>query len=1503
MGRTRSESRGEKKRRVSRLSMCGEFRRIVAQAQAKAREAATATEAQKSANWENHEEMIKNGLPGGEIESEEQRRSKMMNPNKEVSEIEKLTNEIRKLKLMLEKNDDQREIKKDDSDKEFDDFWKVKNEDKGRINSKYDSGSDDEKDVILDQRRSRVYEPNYQNVRIEPYDPKEPFYLFKERFECMLEINGCAERLKLPMLKLHLRGRVASEVLNRTELNSYSRITEYLLRNYIGEESVAAARYKLEMIRIKKRSELIYEGTELSRLVDIVYERESFEERMRRKRILLAEKLPQGILRSLVKHGRPENEPFDHMLLVAKDYWDDLESGIGNFQNKKEKKFSGNCHFCKKKGHKEAECRVKEKEEKKIKKEANSLINQETKGKINENKAIKLENSSKNLPIIQVKINDGEKIRMLVDTGSEITVLPLKFKCLSAVEENYPMKLKTLNDAGTIETFKTKKKLKFSIGDQVIESHAFLGNIDFSKRKYDGILGWNIFKKLTVTFDKRNERIFIENHGKTDTLEMNVAILEEMEKSNEEVLKIKKEFQDVIAKNEFDLGSGKMECQPIQLKINAEFPKPANIPVREWDKPILKEYLDKLEKSGVIEKKTSPYALPIIIIPKKDGRKRIIGDMRAINAIVQPIYYSPPLINQVILKMRNCNFYTKLDCNNSYFQVSVPIESRKFLAVKTPFGIYQFKRLVQGYINSCSEYQRIGEEVLQGLEKHCTNYLDDIVIHTSGPLEFHIKMVKEVLKRIRSVDWRISFEKCNFFGKSIKYLGFLINEKGSIPHTLNIELFLKRPFPETKKTLKSLVAAANYYRNYIKDFSEITYPLDELLKKKYQKLVWNERVKESYKKLVEAMSNPNFCHHPVLEEDFFLTTDSSDYAIGGVLSQIRNGEEISISFYSKRLSVTKRRRCITYKELIAISKCFKHFKYYFGGSRIYIKTDHLPLLGIFKNSTDNKYLELTNELFGFDYKIVYLKGSSNVVADDLSSEVYKLSENGNNGSKFSGKEVNNIKCVNVNELLKNINIDEYDIMEIEPIYEKKETEDLENSSEEMEVNTNPVHKLKGEKKRKRGRLKKVIKEEEDDGNEITLLVELIEDKYGFLQGDFKKYQKEDIDIITASKEGIYDGKEIEVKDGVNYVKIKVPEEGQVLKKIIPKFLEEKVLFLAHNLRGHFGKEKTKKLIESIGYMKSIDKKVEEYIAACEECQKRNSPYLKHPKMEHVTEFSKPFENLSMDICGPILPTSYSGNKYILVLIDSFSRYTIINPCRAINYNELLQKILDEVIWKHGNPLSIRSDNAKNFRTEKLTEIFQLMGIKREFSSVYHSRGNCLVERTLRWIQNTLAKLTKTKRGRWDIYTQAVAYYYNTTVCAAHGYTPFFIHYLRNPNSGLEKLVDEAGGYQIDRNLELVELLDVAKETYENVKKNIEESCNKRKQRKWKINDIKENDFVYVRIPNTETGEKLVSEWKEPFKVIKVNGNKINVLWSNQKKREVHFSNCKRSRKISPRREE
>uniref|UniRef100_A0A0K0FGW4 Uncharacterized protein n=1 Tax=Strongyloides venezuelensis TaxID=75913 RepID=A0A0K0FGW4_STRVS len=115
--------------------------------------------------------------------------------------------------------------------------------------------------------------------------------------------------------------KIANDVQTQREIkNDYMRLVDYLKCNYTGEESIAAARHKLSSLRISRSVDLINVGNEIARLIDMIYVEEFHKDRLRRKKQRLAELLPVEIIRSLIKHDRPLCEPFDHTILVAKNY-------------------------------------------------------------------------------------------------------------------------------------------------------------------------------------------------------------------------------------------------------------------------------------------------------------------------------------------------------------------------------------------------------------------------------------------------------------------------------------------------------------------------------------------------------------------------------------------------------------------------------------------------------------------------------------------------------------------------------------------------------------------------------------------------------------------------------------------------------------------------------------------------------------------------------------------------------------------------------------------------------------------------------------------------------------------------------------------------------------------------------------------------------------------------------------------------------------------------------
>lgn len=153
---------------------------------------------------------------------------------------------------------------------------------------------------------------------------------------------------------------------------------------------------------------------------------------------------------------------------------------------------------------------------------------------------------------------------------------------------------------------------------------------------------------------------------------------------------------------------------------------------------------------GVIEPSTSPYASPVVIVPKPDGRSRFCVDYRKLNAITHKDAYPLPRIDDTLDALQGCTHFSTLDLQSGYWQVPMAPDSKKYTAFATSRGLYQFRRMPFGLSNAPATFQRLMNSVLQGLLlKHCLIYLDDVIVFGRNREE-HNENLRLVMDRLRS---------------------------------------------------------------------------------------------------------------------------------------------------------------------------------------------------------------------------------------------------------------------------------------------------------------------------------------------------------------------------------------------------------------------------------------------------------------------------------------------------------------------------------------------------------------------------------------------------------------------------------------------------------------------------------------------------------------------------------------------------------------------------------
>nr|GEY58787.1 retrovirus-related Pol polyprotein from transposon TNT 1-94 [Tanacetum cinerariifolium] len=132
---------------------------------------------------------------------------------------------------------------------------------------------------------------------------------------------------------------------------------------------------------------------------------------------------------------------------------------------------------------------------------------------------------------------------------------------------------------------------------------------------------------------------------------------------------------------------------------------------------------------------------------------------------------------------------------------------------------------------------------------------------------------------------------------------------------------------------------------------------------------------------------------------------------------------------------------------------------------------------------------------------------------------------------------------------------------------------------------------------------------------------------------------------------------------------------------------------------------------------------------CPSCEQGKSKRASHPP-KPVLNLRQRLHLLHMDLCGPMRIASISGKRYILVIVDDYSRYTWVHFLRSKDEApEVIIKFLKRITVLLQSPvIIIRADNGIEFKNQVLTEFFDTVGISHQMSSVRTPQQNGVVER-------------------------------------------------------------------------------------------------------------------------------------------------------------------------------
>ena len=424
---------------------------------------------------------------------------------------------------------------------------------------------------------------------------------------------------------------------------------------------------------------------------------------------------------------------------------------------------------------------------------------------------------------------------------------------------------------------------------------------------------------------------------------------------------------------------------------------------REW----VQKEVETLKKAGVIVRSISPWASPIVVVPKKTEpgeppRRRLCVDYRVINSLLLEVQKAHskakgvltlvplPQIDHIYARLRGSRVFSTFDLRSGYHHMELSLEARAKSAFVTPMDKFEFIRCPFGLSQAPAYFQRLINKVIKGLP-FAFGYLDDVLIH-SPDIETHLQHMRILFQRLREADLKLKDSKCNYFKTHVQYLGHLVSGKGIKPLPEKLASIKKMPAPTTPKEIKKFLGLVGYHRKFILRFADIARPMTNLTKQDIP-FEWTVQCQASFEMLKETLLTSPILKYPDPNKAYILFTDASKHTWACVLTQEYQYEkdgktfEINhpITFASGLFKGSQLNWAALTKEAFAIYVSIKKLSYHLEDVDIILRSDHLPLKKfLLKNTLNSKVNNWAVEISPCRIQFKYIKGIKNTLADTMS---------------------------------------------------------------------------------------------------------------------------------------------------------------------------------------------------------------------------------------------------------------------------------------------------------------------------------------------------------------------------------------------------------------------------------------------------------------------------------------------------------------------------------------
>ncbi|XP_017250742.1 uncharacterized protein LOC108221371 [Daucus carota subsp. sativus] len=744
-----------------------------------------------------------------------------------------------------------------------------------------------------------------------------------------------------------------------------------------------------------------------------------------------------------------------------------------------------------------------------------------------------------------------------------------------------------------------------------------------------------------------------------------------------------------------------------------------------------------------------------------------------------------------------------MDAYSGYNHIPMYEPDQEHTSFITDRGLYCYIGMPFGLINAGATYQRLVNMMFKDqIGKTMEVYVDDMFFK-SKKADDHVSHLSDMFEILRKYRMKLNPQKCVFGVESGKFLGFMVNHRGIEANPAKIKALLDMKSPTNVKQVQSLTGRIAALNRFVSKSSEKCKEFFKAVKGASKDFEWTVECEDAFVKIKKHLGEQPLLAKPNEGETLILYLAVSDYSISAVLVKEDAEGQSPVYYVSKRLLDVETRYTSMEKLVYALVHASRKLRLYFQAHKVEVRTAY-PLRQIMhKPEVTGTPEEGIPELWW----VLHTDGAVN--NDGAGAGIVLVSPEGHrllNAIHFTFQLSNNdaeyealvggLKLaleMKVRRLV--VKLDSMLVVEhIKGGYQAKGpktamylrcVQRLLDQFEEVQVNSVPrefngdadaLAKLGSQKD---AALLGVIRLEiqeipsipeldvmEVEGNAkgptwMTPIWEFI--KEGILPEDKAEARRL---RYKATRYVEYDGKLY--KRGFNQPSLKFID-GDECTYVMREVHEG----ICGNHSG--GNLLAMKILRQGYYWPTLRSDAFEFARACDKCQ-RFANFTHNPATSLTSMTSPwPFAMWGIDLIGE-LPKAMGGVKYAVVAVDYFTKWAEAAPLATITAKKIKDFVSNSIVCRFGIPYKLISDNGKQFDSKELRGLCDDLGIKKDFSAVYHPQSNGQTEAVNKIIKHTLKTKLEDSKGNWPEELPMVLWSYNTTPRTTNGESPFVLAY-------------------------------------------------------------------------------------------------------------------------------